>query len=247
MKILIITCLSLITSISVYAQPMEGKVVYERTSYWTKIYSRLTYLSKEEKDRIALAYSKQDGYKTKMELLFSPSKSLYTYPEETENSGEYSWSNSEHVIFRDFDNARKTDIIELIGKTYIIEDSLIAPKWKILNEIKEIQGQMCMKAQSQNTVKGQTITAWFADNLPVSAGPDEYFGLPGLILELDINDGDVIITATNVEFKPVNEKIILPRKMKGRKINTEQYNSLINNHIKTSIKAYRNPYWSIPY
>jgi GLPGLI family protein len=248
MRILFISFLTtLFVGTTLSAQLLEGRVVYEKTSYWTKIYSRLTFLSREEKDRIAMTYKNSDGYKTKMELFFTESKSLYTYPEEKENEAGYSWNNSEHIIYREFENDKRTEILELIGKTYIIDDSLNTPKWKIMNDIKEIQGHICMKAITQNTAKDQEITAWFASDIPVSAGPEEYFGLPGLILELDVNKGDVIITAVKLDLKPVSEKIKLPRKMKGKKITYDQYNTIIKDHISSSIKSYRNPYWSIPY
>jgi len=247
MKLLKLSILLFFISTTLTAQPLEGRVVYEKESYWTRIYSRLTFLSREEKDRIATTYKNMESYKTKMELFFTDTKSLYTYPEEKENDGGYSWSNSEHLMYRDFENQNRTEMLQLIGKVYVIEDSLNAPTWKVMNEIKEIQGHICMKAVTHNAAKDQEITAWFASDIPVSAGPEEYFGLPGLILELDINNGDVIITAVKLELKSVSEKIKLPRKMKGKKINYEQYNTLISEHISSSMKTHRNPYWSIPY
>ncbi len=234
-------------TLSGYAQSPEGVVTYEKTYYWTKINGRLTYLSQEEKDRMARTYKNWDGQKSKMELFFSDTKSLYTYSEEIENTGGTSWQQSEFLIFRDFEKEKRTDVIEMLGKVHIVEDSISIPKWKILNEIKEVSGYLCMKAETQDTVKNQVITAWFAQDIPSQAGPDLYSGLPGLILELDINNGDVIITATKVDLKPVSDKIALPKKLKGKKITFSQYNKLLDDHIKSNMKAFRNPYWSIPY
>ena len=55
-----------------HAQEMEGVVTYERVYHWSKIYSRLDYLSQEEKDRIKLTWGNDDENKTKMKLVFSP-------------------------------------------------------------------------------------------------------------------------------------------------------------------------------
>jgi GLPGLI family protein len=40
-----------------------------------------------------------------------------------------------------------------------------------------------------------TITAWYTPEIPVSQGPEGYWGLPGLILE--VNDGKTTICALN--------------------------------------------------
>lgn len=226
----------------------EGVVTYERVQYWTKIYARLTYLSQEEKDRMKLTWGSDDEWKLKMKLSFNPRASLYTYESEqgeTED-GSYSWRQDEFVIQRDFEKSKKTEIHEMLGKTYILEDSLAAPDWKILNQIKEVNGYLCMKAVSEDTTKKQKIVAWFAQDIAVSAGPEQYFGLPGLIMELDINDGDVLITATKVEFKKLDKETALP-KLKGKRITEKTYTQLLWKHIDESIKARRNPYWAIRY
>ena len=127
-----------------------------------------------------------------------------------------------------------------------MDDTLHAPTWKILNQIKEVAGYICMKAVTVDTVKNQTITAWFAQDIPVQAGPERFFGLPGLILELDVNDGDVTIIASKVEFKKLTNEFNL-KKMKGKKISDAEYNKIIADFIKESIKGERNPFWGLRY
>jgi GLPGLI family protein len=233
----------------VFAQATEGVVTYERIYRWSRIYSRLDYLSQEEKDRIKLTWGNDDENKTNMKLHFTPTLSKYSYESEQASSddGRYSWRQREFIIFRDFEQEKKTELIEMLGKTYIIEDSLQAPKWKVMNQIKDVNGHVCMLAVTEDTIKKQQVKAWFAHDIPVPAGPEQYFGLPGLIMELDLNDGDVVITATKVELKPVGEEINLPKKMKGRKLTDKAYRDLLHNHISDSMKAHRNPYWAIPY
>ena len=46
------------------------------------------------------------------------------------------------------------------------------------------------------------IVAWFTTDIPISAGPAEYQGqLPGLILEMNVNDGRQTFIATSVSSK----------------------------------------------
>lgn len=231
------------------AQQLEGVVTYDRIFHWAQIYSRLNYLSNEEKDRIKMTWGNDDEDKTSMKLVFTPSQSKYTYASEQASSddGRYSWRQREYIIYRDFAQEKKNEIIEMLGRTYVVEDSLRMPKWKVMNQIKDVNGHVCMLAVTEDTIKKQKVAAWFAHDLPVSAGPDQYFGLPGLIMELNINDGDVIVTATKVELKPVGDEISMPKKIKGRKIDNAAYDSLLYSHIRDSIKAHRNPFWSIPY
>lgn len=244
--------ITLLLSLAIFftgkAQKMEGEITYEKVYHWTKIYSRLSYLSTEEKDRMKMTWGKDDEYKQDMKLFFNEQRSYYTYSKTQEsNESGYSWNEKEYKVYRDIENEKRTDIIEMLGKIYIIEDSVRAPKWKVMNKIKEINGYMCMMAVTEDTIKGQQITAWFADNLPVSIGPEMYGGLPGMILELDINEGDIVITAKKVEMKAITEDINLPKKLKGKKITEPQYNTLVSVHIKDSIKAHRNPFWAMPY
>lgn len=230
-----------------FAQKTEGMVVYERQEFWSKIIGQLTYLSNEEKDRVKQTWGKNDeGWKSKTKMVFNANESLLTNLEE---ASEYGWSSrtEDYFIYRNYEKEKKIEIIEMLGKTYVIEDSLRAPRWKVLNQIKDVAGYVCMKAITEDTVKHQKITAWFTGDIPVSGGPERFYGLPGLILELEINDGDVLITASKVEFKKLENKELALPKLKGKKIKDADYDNLITKHIKDSIKSYRNPYWAIKY
>ncbi len=240
--------LLLLISFSVFCQEgkQEGVVQYERTTFWVNIMSRLTYLSAEEKDRIKLTWGSTDeGWKQKMTLAFNENQSLYAYGEENTEQG---WSGRKETFFltKNFAAEHSTDYIDMLGKTYIVDDTLHTPTWRILNQIKEVAGYICMKAETVDTVKNQKITAWFAQDIPVMAGPERYFGLPGLILELDINEGDVTIVASKVEFKKLTNEFNL-KKIKGKKISDAEYTKIIADFIKDSIKGERNPYWGLRY
>ena len=250
MKRILILLLFVFFVRSASAQKMEGVVTYEQTMFWSKIYAKMDFLNQEEKDRIKMTWGdKDEGSKTKMKLVFTPTRSLYTYLDDqgVSEDGRYSWRQQEYLVSRNFEQEKKTELLEMLGKTYLLEDSLKAPKWKIMNQIKDVNGHVCMLAVTEDTVKRQKIEAWFAHDLPVSAGPGQYFGLPGLIMELNVNEGDLVITATKVEMKPVGEEINLPKKMKGKKITARDYDTLLWTHIRDSMVAHRNPYSSMPY
>lgn len=229
-------------------QNNAGIVHFERKTRWVKIMERLPFLSQEEKDRARLTWGNEEEYTQKYILEFSPKESTYKINEEADGEDDgWSWRKSDFLLRRDFVNMKQKDWIEMLGKTYLVEDDIKYPKWKILNEIKEVAGYVCMKAETRDTIKNQVIHAWFTDAIASQAGPETYGGLPGMILELDINDTDVRVIATKVELKEMHDPLTVPKKMKGKIITRDQFNKLIKDHIAESTKAKRNPYWSVRY
>jgi GLPGLI family protein len=240
----IIILISLI-SFSTYAQQNEGVVKYTRTTYWTKVNNRSSHLSKQEKEKQAYMWGGRDEDKQYMLLSFNDKESQYTVSEEVE--GNYSERKEVFNLRRNFEKNTLNDAFEILGKVYIVEDSLPTPNWKILNDIKEVAGHICMKAMIEDTVKKQKIIAWFAQDIPNNAGPERIYGLPGLILELNINDGCVIVEATKIETKKLTQEMDLPKKLKGKKLNELAYQEMLRKFIQEKIKEERNPFWYLRY
>lgn len=248
MKNSIIIIALFVLSFQTYAQQNEGIVYFTRTTYWTKLNGTLPYLSKQEKDKQAYMFGGKDDWKEYTLLFFNEKESRYTHSEEqSEESEGYSWRKEEYNVRRNFEKNTMNDALEMLGKVYLIEDSLQAPNWKILNDIKDVAGHICMKAMIQDTVKNQKIIAWFAQDIPVSAGPERLYGLPGLILALDINDGAVTVEASRIESKKLTTELDLPKKQKGKKINDAAYQEILRKFIQEKIKEERNPFWIIRY
>lgn len=135
---------------------------------------------------------------------------------------------------------------EFQGKTYAVVDTLQAAPWKFSKEKKEILGYICKKAyytrqQELTTVKTssrdssstiekikntQEIVAWYTEQLPDSLGPDRYYALPGMVLEVDVNDGEQKWIARAIDLRQrVPDELKLPAK--GIKIDREDYKKLI--------------------
>lgn len=127
---------------------------------------------------------------------------------------------ADDILFSNIETGRKVEQKELGTKKFVIEDSLLKLKWKLSDETKTILGQPCRKATSEristrmmmNMENGKmerkevadtsVIVAWFSPAIPVSAGPAEYQGqLPGMILELDLNNGRSHFVAVELSEK----------------------------------------------
>ena len=68
------------------------------------------------------------------------------------------------------------------------------------------------------------ITAWYAPEIPVSQGPESYYGLPGLILE--INDGKTVILCSKIVLNH-KEKVTIKAPTKGKTVSEKEYNKIV--------------------
>jgi GLPGLI family protein len=69
-----------------------------------------------------------------------------------------------------------------------------------------------------------TITAWYTPDIPVNQGPENYHGLPGLILE--VNDGTTVILCSKVVLN-VKEKKEIAAPKKGEKVTQTAYDKIV--------------------
>ncbi|ROI05438.1 GLPGLI family protein [Chryseobacterium sp. G0240] len=66
---------------------------------------------------------------------------------------------------------------------YFVHDQVAEPAWKIdESKTKKILGYNCI--QAKGIFRGSEITAYFTKELPYSAGPFKFYGLPGVILDI---------------------------------------------------------------
>ena len=68
------------------------------------------------------------------------------------------------------------------------------------------------------------ITAWYTPEIPVSQGPEGYWGLPGLILE--VNDGRTTILCSKVVLNP-KDKVEIKPITKGKVVSQKEYDDAV--------------------
>jgi GLPGLI family protein len=240
-KIMMAGCL-LFTAGLAQAQQKEGKVVYERVS---QMVARFNINGVDQE----MPRTRKDNF----ELIFGSGKSIWRTIEKDEDN-EVSGGDgmqirmivagSNDVLYTNFENGKRTEKREFMDKTFIVDDSVAKLKWKMTGETKTILGKNCMKATTErittqmrmNVDNGvverkevqdtAVVVAWFTNDIPVPAGPAEYQGqLPGLILEMDINNGRQKYTATSISDKadlaeikePTGKKHYTPAEFKAER------------------------------
>ena len=91
----------------------------------------------------------------------------------------------------------RMDVQGLFGGEFCYyADSTARFDWTLEDETMTVCGYTCRKATAR--FRGRTWTAWYAEELPVNAGPWKLYGLPGLILRAEVADGTLLFEAVQV-------------------------------------------------
>jgi GLPGLI family protein len=186
---------------------------------------------------------------TKMQLIFNADESLYKPLAEDEE--EQFGSGNMRMTFRmpkteTYTNSSTTAILslqELMGKKYTIMDTIKMSPWKLGTETKEILGYTCRMAYYTHTQEittmrmnngtlepekktiTQEITAWYTDQIRPALGPERYNTLPGTVLAIDINNGERVIVARNVELRELKKgELKVPDA--GTKVTQEEFKKI---------------------
>lgn len=113
---------------------------------------------------------------------------------------------------------------EFMGRTFLIEGERPAYGWKLAGEERQFLGYAVHKATAVQD--GSTIEAWFAPGIPVPAGPGPYGGLPGLILVVSVDEGDIVYSATAIELGSFGDAAIAPPEG-GDEVTRDEYERIV--------------------
>lgn len=81
------------------------------------------------------------------------------------------------------------------------------------------------------------VVAWYTPEIPINHGPEDYFGLPGLILE--VNAGNQIILCNKIVMNPKDKEVIEAPK-KGKEVTQKEYNEISEKKMKEMREQFRN-------
>ncbi|BAV09621.1 GLPGLI family protein [Filimonas lacunae] len=236
MRQVILSVCSLALVCSVAAQAKEGTITYERK---INLHRRL----KDEQMKAMMPEFRTN----KQQLLFSDSICVYKAVEEEnapdpfEGGGAPGGSpggpgggqrmgpppgmpGQNNVLYINFSNLKIVEQTELGEKTFLIADTVKVQPWKLSDETKTVLNYPCKKA-ALKTLRGQEVVAWYTESIITPAGPEMFNGLPGAVLQVDVNDGEMLFTALEVSNKV--DKKALKEPAKGKATTREEYNKKI--------------------
>ncbi len=224
------------------AQVKNGIVEYKVTSYSkpnfvNSMYAKIPVLTKNDAEIKKLVYT----------LKFNENESIFQadafmgidskkYAKTLRNAGcnetyYNAKANSGHLMFVD-DSEFGPTIVEYPNN----------PAWTLTTETKLIANYKCYKATCEKkdfATPGKNnilaLVAWYCPELPIALGPIGFYGLPGLILEIEIPKRSAVFSASAIKLN-VTEKIVINKPNKGKLISETQYRKLVENEIEEMYK-----------
>lgn len=201
----------------------SGKITFERNENMHKLITDNSSWSQAMK-------SKMPKYRTDIfELTFNSKNSNYKIIQEDESQFA-NWyyrvaaQNSVYTLLSS--NKMIADKI-VYERNYRIEDSIPNLKWKMLGEYREIAGFNCRKA-STIIMDSIYVIAFYTNEISVSAGPESFQGLPGMILGIVIPRLNITYFATKVENMVLSDiDFKIPNAPKNKKANILEFKNEI--------------------
>jgi GLPGLI family protein len=237
-------------SSSLLAQKKEGVVIYERKQNMHRT------VGEEMRAMIPeFNISKQMLLFTHQQSLYKavPEEEAPD-PFNNKSGGAIMLGSRSSETYMHFGENRKLTATEIFGDAFLITDTIKKLNWIMGDESKTIAGYLCKKATTttknirpsvrmfaaeKSTDKVNVpspkledieVVAWYAVDLQSSAGPENYLGLPGVVLEVDIDKSTTVFSAQ--EVLPLSDMSQLKAPKKGRKVTPEEYNKEMKKMIE---------------
>ena len=128
-------------------------------------------------------------------------------------------------IYKNFKTKEYFHEADVLGKQLLVSDKLEVINWEFLDEEKKIGSINCKKAKA--TINNEEVIAWFNDELTIQDGPEDYYGLPGLIIELIAEKKTYHV----INIKKNKDKLEIKKPSKGTKVSKVEYLKILDEKI----------------
>lgn len=133
------------------------------------------------------------------------------------------------VYYTNIENDYRLNQKEAFGELFLVTSKISDENWVLVNESKMIGDYLCYKATTIYVVtnsKGtfnHPVEVWYTNQIPVGFGPIGYGGLPGLIIELTIQNIKYIITKVSIGH---DRDVKINKPTKGKIVTEEEFNAI---------------------
>lgn len=167
-------------------------------------------------------------------LSFGHNQSLFKPAGKPQNTGGFFGNDPSidmgNTIYSNLDNWQSVSQKSVYEETFLVTDSIRHIDWKITEEVREIAGYHCRRANAL-VMDSIYVVAFYTDQIPVTGGPESFAGLPGMILGVALPHENTTWFATKVEDKPVPGADIAPPK-KGKAVDRTGLQSTVQSSLK---------------
>jgi GLPGLI family protein len=246
------------------AQDFKGKAIYQsQTKFDIELDS--TQMDKERMDLFKQMMKNQMEKKyeltfNKTQSIYKDEEKL----EQPGRGGFRFGGFSQGILYKNIKEQRYSRQLESFSKEFLIKDSLPKYDWKMEGDSKMIGEHLCFKAtttkevtnikfgpprppkegdekksESENKApeepKTINITAWYTPEIPINNGPSDYYGLPGLILEVNEEKTNYLCTEIVMNAKDGAE---ITEPDKGKVVTQKEFEKIIEEKIKEMQEMY---------
>lgn len=134
------------------------------------------------------------------------------------------------ITYKDLKNNKIIKEYSVKNKDFSAKDKLIDYEWTKTEETKIISGYNCKKATTKKAFV--PTTAWYTEEIPINDGPYDFWGLPGLIIKVEL-DGYSTITLDKIKISDENFEVKEP-KNKSTQFKLNYFYSSIDAYLNTT-------------
>jgi GLPGLI family protein len=235
---------------SLFAQDFRGVATYKTDRKVNLKLDSASMVDNEMHKQIEAQLRKQ--FQREYTLNFNSRESIYTEVEKLDAPAPAASGGINIVVAGNTDilyrNTAENKLVretEIMSKPFLIKDKPEIREWELTKETKSIGEYTCFKATSTEEVEEQmfssevdsvltttklrTTTAWYTLDIPVRHGPDDYWGLPGLIME--VSDEDQTILCSKIVLNPEKaDEIVAPKK--GKVVTRDEFRAIQDKKMK---------------
>jgi GLPGLI family protein len=131
-------------------------------------------------------------------------------------------------LYIHFRKEERCALLEFMTRDFRVKTKLEKKNWKLIPERKKVGDYVCMKATA--THEGDEVIAWFTPEIPVPAGPAEYFGLPGLVLAVE-RLNETIYLASSVDLTPPDPGLLVEPE-NGRLTSAKDFDRIVAEKVE---------------
>ena len=127
----------------------------------------------------------------------------------------------------DLDKGTYLEQSEFLGRTFLVTRTLPELAWKLSAEEALFLEHRVIKATAMWDTSA--VEAWFTPEIPSTFGPNQFSGLPGLILMLSIDKGKQLYEAQEITLDVTHD---LSPPQEGRRVTEEEFNAIVEEKLR---------------